>query len=217
MFKNVFRCTIMVLLLNFCAYADYSDHLNKINNINIINAKKLSNKANDVWLHHGNKKLDISKLKYEIYQISKTLPNIQYSKNLANLIIETIAVETNLGQANYLKNDHITKNYGLGQFVLSTAKHILKVKKKSDIKTYNAMMKYYDHSMSLKDNVRKNVKFTIALQIEYYHMCDKNILSKISTVRDRAKVWKKHYNTYHGSGSVESYIACVNKRLKNDV
>ena len=166
-----------------------------------------------VWLHHGNKKLDVAKLKYEIYQISKTLPNIRYSKNLSNLIIETIAVETNLGQANYLKNDHITKNYGLGQFVLSTAKHILKTKKKSDLKTYNAMMTYYDHSMDLKDNVRKNVKFTIALQLEYYSMCDKNLLTKISTVHDRARVWKKHYNTYHGTGTVNQYVACVRKRL----
>ena len=174
-------------------------------------------KFDDVWIHHGNKKLDIPRLKYEIFQISKTLPNIKYSKNLSKLIVETIAVETNLGQTNYLKNDHITRNYGLGQFVLSTTKHILDVKKKTDIKTYNAIMKFYDNKMNLRDNVRKNVKFTIALQLEYYYMCDRNISNKIATVRDRAKVWKKHYNTYHGSGTIEHYIAKANLHKTNQI
>jgi len=202
---NLIRCTLVVLMLLLsCSCERALTYANPIESV--------AKQSNDIWLHHGNKKLDVIKLKYEIYQISKTLPNIKYSKDLSNLIVETIAVETNLGQSNYLKHDHKTKNYGLGQFVLSTAKNILKRK---DQKTYTAIMKYYDHSMSLKDNVRKNVKFTIALQLEYYHMCDKNLLTKISTVRERAKIWKKHYNTYKGSGTVEQYIACVRKRLGN--
>lgn len=210
------RCTFGVLAFLLCMSCSALHHEQP----QIAQSKELSNPIKPIvvnrhWIHNGNKKLDISKLKYEIYQISKTLPNIQYSKNLSNLIVETIAVETNLGQSNYLKNDHITRNYGLGQFVLSTAKHILKVQKRSDPKTYHAMMKYYDHSMSLKDNVRKNVKFTIALQLEYYKMCDKNINKNISTVYARAKVWKKHYNTVHGSGTVQSYIATVRRHLGN--
>jgi len=167
------------------------------------------------WHHDGKNKLDISKLKYEIYQICNNLPNITYSKDLAKLIIETLNIETNLGYSDYLSKDHITKNYGLGQFVMSTAKYILKIQKKKNPDVYNALMRYYDKNISLKDNIRKNVRFTIALQLEYYKMCDPNLLEHIGTVTARAKIWKKHYNTVQGAGSVNGYIAATRTRLKN--
>ena len=162
------------------------------------------------WHHYGRSKLDTARLQYEIFSVAQSLPDIRYSLYLSDLVLETMAVETGLGSADYIKADKRSHNYGICQFVLSTAKYVMAHTSKAD---KPVLMTYYDSSLSLVDNLRTNVRFNIALCLEYYFMRDKNLHAKIKTRPERAKVWKKLYNTSAGVGSAKGYLVTVARYL----
>lgn len=166
--------------------------------------------------HKGGEQLNYNRLKNTVTYVINRLPNLDASKNrLTDLVLETFIVETHLGKSDYTKSAK-RNNFGIAQIRADTAKDVLKILRK-DKKTYRELMSFYNFNMSLHDNLLYNVKFSIAMCSEYYYLRNSNLYNEIYTLRQRAKQWKKNYNTYKGVGSVQIYVDRVKKFYKNEV
>ena len=164
--------------------------------------------------HKGGEQLNYNKLKNTVIYVINKLPNLDASKNrLTDLVLETFIVETHLGKSNYAESAK-RNNFGIAQIRADTAEDVLKILRK-DKKTYNELMSFYNFNMSLRDNLLYNVKFSIAMCSEYYYLRNSNLHNEIHTLRQRAKQWKKNYNTYKGVGSIQIYVNRVEKFYKN--
>lgn len=166
--------------------------------------------------HLGGSQLDHDDIVETTEVILQELPNMQAAPHLVALILETMIVETNMGGASYNYSQKHWKNYGIGQFTLTSANDTLNWVKKYHPETHEALMNYYNHELSFKDNVISNVPFCIALISQYYLQRTKNSLSKkhLGTLAKRAQVWNIVYNTAAGSGTPSIYIQRVNRYYK---
>lgn len=206
-----------MLSLITCIYLNLLSIIN--NNLYILNHldKKIKYNINItdniIDYHYGNKILNINDMKSTIKVVINSLSNINNNDHIINLIIETMIVETTLGKANFKTTAIKYNNHGIVQFRLDTAEYILNWLKNNNIIVYKEVMQFYNYNLTLKENVTNNVLFSIALCAQYYNK--KSSLNNISTISSRAKVWKKHYNTYLGVGSVNKYIKRVKKFYKD--
>lgn len=171
-----------------------------------------------IKIHHhlGGSQLDHEDVVETTEVILHELPNMQVAPHLVALILETMIVETNMGGASYEYSQKHWKNYGIGQFTLTSAKDTLNWVKKYHPETHETLMNYYNRKLSLKDNLISNVPFCIALISQYYLQRTKNSLSKkqLGTIAKRAQVWNIVYNTAAGSGTPSIYIQRVNRYYK---
>ena len=169
-----------------------------------------------IWEHKGGKALNLAHLNETVYAVLHKLPNIKANKHAVNMIVETYMVETDLGAAKYEHSAKHWKNYGIGQMREDTAKYLLKTLMTRDTKTYKAVMRYYNRRLSMKDNLLKNIPFSIAMTAQYYTLRGVDI-SIASTITQRARFWKKEWNTAKGIGTVEKYTAkVISYRSKTD-
>lgn len=167
----------------------------------------------NVVTHQGGSIMDTEQVKKCINEVLTTLPNIKPTKELKQLIYETMITETNLGETDFRKGNK-SGNYGVGQFTLSTAKYMVGWLRKNDKLTHTVLMKYYDKDKSLKHNVTYNVSFSIGLMAQYYLHREPKLYQKIQCIDARAKLWKRVYNTYKGTGSPSTYKRRVNQFKK---
>ena len=126
-----------------------------------------------------------------------------------SLIVETIIAESNGGF--YI--DEGTGDLGCLQIRETTAEDLLQWLTKSGNKDIvDAINIFFNNEMSLKDNLKHNIPFSIAVAItEYWRKCGANFDSKIGTIQNRGIMWKCAYNTHRGAGTVNKYI----KRVTN--
>lgn len=208
---------ILLLLFVFASIKNASnadeiacDYQIKITDSNIANKPLHIKPKILIFSHNGGKELNHEHMKETIKAVIDKFDIIKNKQNIEKLIYETVIVETRMGKAKYdyaSKNYH---NYGLAQIRVETAedlKHFLKKNKPLD---YKNLMSLRNNRYSEKDNLLYNVPYSIAVCGLYYIRRDKNIQYKINTLSDRAKAWKKHYNTYKGMGTVAIY----EKRVK---
>lgn len=141
--------------------------------------------------------------------------DIKSTDEFKKLIYETMIVETNLGGEKWSTGISKWRNYGIGQFTMRTAKYLLSWLKKTDYEAYTALMTYYNHERSLEYNITYNVSFSVGMIAHYYLHRAPNAIDIVGNLTARAKLWKRVYNTYKGSGTVHIYKKRVIEFKKN--
>lgn len=160
--------------------------------------------------HKGGEELD-SQLAYEtVREVLNTMPNLEKNENLYNLIFETLIVESNVGGSKYEYAAKNWRNYGIAQIREDTAEDTLKWLGivRPDVK--QAVMSFYDDELTMQENLLTNVPFSIAMAAQYYWRAVGDLDANITTLADRAKMWKSFYNG-PGAGTVNIYITRVLK------
>lgn len=159
--------------------------------------------APKLFLKKRNKKEDIEKQARIVF---KYLPHIKTTPESINLVVETIISESNGGRL----IDVGSGDLGICQIRIPTVKSLLKYcdYKHPDVK--KAIMSFYNKKLSMKDNLKYNTKFSIAVCISvYWHKMGGNFYEHIKTLTERAIAWKSVYNTKYGLGTVNKYIERV--------
>lgn len=132
-----------------------------------------------------------------------------HHRNNSNLIFETLIAETKAGQFSYAKAAKNYKNYGIAQMRLDNAEFLKRYIKNKSKHDYAILMHLRNNSKSEEWNLMHNVRYSVALCLIHYYQRDKNISKKAHCLEQRAKIWKKHYNTIKGKGTPEKYISRV--------
>lgn len=142
--------------------------------------------------------------------IVKVLQKIQLpiSEEVVNMIAEIACVESNCGE--YIKQIN-GPACGIFQIEPNTATDIMNNYLQYRDAYKNAVMSVYINKLSIEENLQYNLAFSIA-------MCRAFLLrikeSVPDTVEERAKYWKKYYNTAYGKGTIEDYLKKVEKYAK---
>lgn len=162
-----------------------------------------------IWSHKGGYALNEEQLRSTIAAVLERLPNLPHTKEMEDLIFETLLVETHLGKADYNKAIKKYKNYGIAQIRKDTAEETLWwlgiVRR--DVK--KNLMTFYDNRMTLEDNLLTNIPFSIAMAAEIYWRADPRILEHVESLYARAATWKSVYNSSLGLGSEDAYLKRV--------
>lgn len=154
-----------------------------------------------MWLHlkAGKTSISADMARRTIRAVVLRMPNLKSTPELYALLLETMVVESQLGR-------HIDCNYGIAQFTLATAKETMSWLKSVRPDVYRAVRDLYKSDLSMKDNLTYNVPFSIALMAQYYWRVAPDLQANISTLEDRAVLWKSSYNTPLGLGTVQAYL-----------
>lgn len=156
-----------------------------------------------VYTHKGGKPISPTNLKTTITAVAGKITSIPNDHpQLTKLIYETANVESTFG-----KNIYSSGGMGVMQITQSTAKWYLETTKKNNRKTYNELMVLYDKDKSLQDNLLYNVPFSVGMSMVIYWQRAKSEVLSANNIEARARIWKKHYNTHKGKGTVKGYIA----------
>ena len=153
-------------------------------------------------------RMTIDQMKVVTKAVFKRLPHIKTTEESILLIVETIIAESNGGF--YI--DEGTGDLGCLQIRETTATDLLQWLAASGNKDIvDAINIFYNNEMSLKDNLKHNVPFSIAVAItEYWRKGGANFDNKIDTLQNRGIMWKCVYNTCRGAGTVNKFVQRVN-------
>lgn len=159
-----------------------------------------------VW-SNGNR-MTIDQMRIITEAVFKRLPHIKTTDSSVSLIVETIIAESNGGF--YI--DEGTGDLGCLQIRETTAEDLLQWLAASGNKDIvEAVNMFFNDEMSLKDNLKHNIPFSIAIAItEYWRKGGADFNNKIDTLQNRGIMWKCVYNTCKGAGTVNKYIQRVN-------
>lgn len=127
------------------------------------------------------------------------------NEDVINMLLETACVESNCGQ--YIKQVN-GPACGVFQIEPNTAKDIQNnfLKYKSKYQLYHDLL--YIKSLTLEENLCYNLAYSIFMCRMFYLRIKETIPN---TVEERAKYWKKYYNTELGKGTVEKYLEKAKK------
>ena len=138
-----------------------------------------------------------------------------HHRNNLNLIFETLIAETKAGQFSYTKAAKKYKNFGIAQMKLTNAEFLKRYIKNVSKHDYNILMNLRNNNRSEEWNLMNNTRYSVAFCLIHYYQRDKNVSKKAHCLEQRAKIWKKHYNTYKGLGEPEYYVERVQKYFKD--
>lgn len=221
-YKFFIHVLLMILFLLIIAsmkdsYANglnYTDYNIQITNSHIENKHIKYKPKIRIYTHKGGHELNHYEMRETIKAVVDIFDIIENKEKIEKLIYETMIVETRLGKAKYDYASNNYRNYGIAQIRTETAQDLKNYLKNNNKKDYINLMSLYDRNHSEKDNLLYNVPYSIAVCGLYYIRRDKNISYKINSLSDRAKAWKKHYNTYKGLGTVAIYQKRVKQSSK---
>lgn len=163
-----------------------------------------------IWLYEGGKRLDEKLIRQTIRAVVLRFPNLKHTQDLQDLLFETMLVESNLmGVPQKLLEKY--NNFGIAQFRMDTAEETIDWLRHVRKDAYDVLMTLYKRELSLKDNLRQNIPFSVALMAQYYWRVAPDIYPNITTMKDRGILWKSVYNTPKGLGTVNAYMARVKK------
>lgn len=175
-------------------YTTYEDRYETISDAGII-----------VWSWEGGATVKKEQLAKTIEAVQSRLSIVpKGSENHVALLLETSAVESSRGL--------IVKQVGgpargIFQMEPRTEKCTRNWLKARFPKVYEEVMVFYDKNQSPEWNRTHNVPYNVAMSTAYYwRRLGDSLAKNITTLEDRAKVWKKHYNTYLGRGTIAGYI-----------
>ena len=165
-----------------------------------------------VWSWEGGATVKKEQLAQTIEAVHERLSIIpKGSADHVALLMETSAVESNRG---YVVSQKGGPARGIFQMEPATERCTLGWLKANFPKVHGEVMAFYDKSKSPEWNRTHNVPYNVAMSTVYYWRRMGDSLAKnITTLEDRAKVWKTHYNTYLGKGSIAGYIRKAEKYL----
>lgn len=162
-----------------------------------------------IWEWSGGEKIDKTLLSETVYAVMKKL-GVAENKNFHDLILETCAVETDLG---YIVKQINGSALSMYQIMPNTYKYILNKLERNNNDLYKKLMYLYDHRKGDNYNNVHNVPFTTAVCILYYLDVVQDIHNRIKTRKERAEVWKQWYNTPSGKGTVETYMKKAERHI----
>lgn len=151
----------------------------------------------------------------KILEIGETVDIVLYrfsiipkTKDIRNLLMRTFMRESKMASIPMSS----VGGQGIGQVTISSAKHFIERLKNHEPSDYNELqnltyLKLDNMSTEdLKKELNENLQFAIAMSMLTYYFHDPVFYSKIGTIEKDAAMWKKNYNTYLGSGTVEGFI-----------
>lgn len=154
----------------------------------------------------GKQYIPYDKLKAVAEAVLKRMPHIKYHDDILQLIVETSIAESQGGYFISSKGG----DYGIFQIRINTAQSLLDWLKDNHKDIYLAIDKFRDPKLSLADNLERNIPFGVAVCIsEYWRKAGPEMHKYITSLDDRAKLWKSVYNTRFGKGTVDAYIKRV--------
>ena len=157
-------------------------------------------------IYKGGKSINIKELESTVKSTLATLPHIKKGKAATKLVVETLIAESDGGRI----LDEGSGDYGIAQFRINSAKDTLGWLKEQHKDVYDILVKYYDDDISLTDNLRYNVRFSIALCVtEYWRKSGGDFYRYCDTIENRGRLWKTLYNTIYGAGTPKDYIERV--------
>ena len=165
-----------------------------------------------VWSWEGGATVKKEQLAQTIAAVQERLSIVpKGSKDHVALLLETSAVESLRGIIVRQKGGPAR---GIFQMEPATERCTLGWLKNNFPKVHSEVMAFYDKNKSPEWNRTHNVPYNVAMSTVYYwrRMGD-GLTDRIGTLEDRAKVWKTHYNTYLGKGSIAGYIKKAGKYL----
>lgn len=126
--------------------------------------------------------------------------NLTITDEIVDMIVETACVESECGK--YIQQIN-GPACGIFQIEPNTAKDIINNYTNYRPLYKNLLNNYYIKSLTLEQNLCYNLAYQIIICRMFYLRIKEAIPS---TVEERAKYWKKYYNTLLGKGTVELYI-----------
>lgn len=163
-----------------------------------------------IWSWKGGDTVKLDQLKQTITAVQKCI-SIPSNEHTTLLLLETSAVESSRGIDMIQKGGSAR---GILQMMPSTERFIKKWLKKHHPSIHKEVISFYNNNKSVEWNRSYNVPYQIAMSLAYYwHKCGDKFPSLITTREDRAKVWKRYYNTYKGKGTISKYHEKAEKYL----
>ena len=158
-----------------------------------------------VWTWKGGSSVNADQLRQTIAAVHERLSIIpREHSGYVDLLMETCAAETLLGEIVRQRNGPAL---GIFQMLRSTERDTLAWLKRRFPEVYVEVRSFYDRRRSAEWNLTKNVPYSAAVSTAYYwRRCGDALADLLETRGDRARVWKKYYNTYLGKGTVSGYI-----------
>ena len=155
--------------------------------------------------HKGGKVLSEADMRVTIKSVINRLPNLKYTKELEDLLFETVAAESGVGELKFSTTAKC-RNYGIAQLRLDNTKEILAWLKDVRPDVYREIESFRDSRHDLLWNITYNVPFSLAMATQFYWKRAPDIYKYIGTRTKRAELWKAAYNTYLGAGTVSYYL-----------
>lgn len=165
-----------------------------------------------VWSWEGGATVKKEQLAQTIEAVHERLSIVpKGSADHIALLMETSAVESSRG---YIVRQVGGPARGIFQMEPTTERCMRSWLKDNFPRVHDEVMAFYDKKKSPEWNLTHNVPYNVAMSTAYYwrRMGD-SLAGNITTLEDRAKVWKTHYNTYLGKGSIAGYIKKAGKYL----
>lgn len=165
-----------------------------------------------VWSWEGGATVKKEQLAQTIEAVHERLSIVpKGSADHVALLMETSAVESSRG---YIVRQVGGPARGIFQMEPTTERCMRSWLKDNFPSVHDEVMAFYDKKKSPEWNLTHNVPYNVAMSTAYYwrRMGD-SLAGNITTLEDRAKVWKTHYNTYLGKGSIAGYIKKAEKYL----
>ena len=165
-----------------------------------------------VWSWEGGATVKKEQLAQTIEAVQERLSIVpKGSADHVALLMETSAVESSRG---YIVRQVGGPARGIFQMEPTTERCMRSWLKDNFPRVHDEVMAFYDKKKSPDWNRTHNVPYNVAMSTAYYwrRMGD-SLAENITTLEDRAKVWKTHYNTYLGKGSIAGYIRKAEKYL----
>ena len=165
-----------------------------------------------VWSWEGGATVKKEQLAQTIEAVHERLSIVpKGSADHVALLMETSAVESSRG---YIVRQVGGPARGIFQMEPTTERCMRSWLKDNFPRVHDEVMAFYDKKKSPEWNLTHNVPYNVAMSTAYYwrRMGD-SLAGNITTLEDRAKVWKTHYNTYLGKGSIAGYIKKAGKYL----
>lgn len=165
-----------------------------------------------VWSWGGGATVKKEQLAQTIEAVQERLSIVpKGSADHVALLMETSAVESSRG---YIVRQVGGPARGIFQMEPTTERCMRSWLKDNFPRVHDEVMAFYDKKKSPDWNRTHNVPYNVAMSTAYYWRRMGDSLAKnITTLEDRAKVWKTHYNTYLGKGSIAGYIKKAGKYL----
>lgn len=163
-----------------------------------------------IWSWKGGDTVKLDQLKQTITAVQKCI-SIPSNEHTTLLLLETSAVESSRGIDMIQKGGSAR---GILQMMPSTEKFLKKWLKKYHPSIHKEVISFYNNNKSVEWNRSYNVPYQIAMSLAYYwHKCGDKLPSLITTREDRARIWKRYYNTYKGKGTISKYHEKAEKYL----
>lgn len=154
---------------------------------------------------YGGKVMDRRDLRETLRAVTRVLtPDGRWcGDRVTALLMETAAVETGLGEIVRQKEGPAVSPW---QLLNMNYREIPRYFSKRDPELMARAMTLYNHSKSREWNRVHNIPWTAAISLLHYEQASGGtFMASLGTLDQRARLWKKRYNTYLGRGSVSGY------------